>query len=165
MLLDTVSKKKHKPQVKRMNIYIDGSCRPSTKYGAYGILIVDDKGGRTTLTGTRDDVTNNIMELTAYIEALRHIIDKNLDADNEIEIFCDSQYVVKGIGEWYDKWKENGFKTASGDDVKNVDLWKHAMKLSKKVKAKLTWTKGHATNIRHNEIDRIVYDLTSRPQS
>lgn len=144
-----------------MNIYIDGSCRPNSKFGSYGILIIDDKGNRKTLTGTREDVTNNIMELTALIEALKHIRDNQLDTQYEIEIFCDSQYVVKGVSEWFPKWKANGYKTASGSDVKNLDLWKYVMKLAKEVKCKLTWVKGHATNERHNEIDRIVYDLTA----
>lgn len=143
-----------------MNIYIDGSCRPKTRFGSYGILIIDDKGNRRTLTGTREDVTNNIMELTAFIECLKYIKENDLDKDNVIEIFCDSQYVVKGITEWYPKWKANNYQTSTGP-VKNLDLWKHAIKLSKDVKARLTWVKGHAENVRHNEIDRIVYDLTA----
>ena len=143
-----------------MNIYIDGSCRPTTKFGSYGILIIDDKGNRKTLTGTREDVTNNIMELTALIEALKYIRDNELDKQFKIEIFCDSQYVVKGAIEWWPKWKANNFQTSTGP-VKNLDLWKYLEKLRKDVTATLTWVKGHAENVRHNEIDKIVYDLTA----
>ena len=145
-----------------MNVYIDGSCRPSSRFGSYGVLIIDDKGHRTTLTGTQEDVTNNIMELTALIEALKYLRDNELDKTNQIEIFSDSQYVVKGISEWWTKWKANNYMTSTGP-VKNLDLWKHLEKLCKEVKCKLTWVKGHAENVRHNEVDRIVYDLTSRP--
>ena len=145
-----------------MKIYIDGSCRPSTRFGSYGILIIDAKGHRTTLTGTQEDVTNNVMEITALIEALKYIREHKLDAKNDIEIFSDSQYVVKGVMEWWEKWKANNFMTTTGP-VKNLDLWKHLAKLGKEVKYKLTWVKGHAENARHNEVDKIVYDLTSRP--
>jgi len=144
-----------------MKIYIDGSCRPTNRFGSYGILIIDDKGNRTTLTGTQEDVTNNIMELTALIEALKYIHNNELDKKYEIEIFCDSQYVVKGATEWWEKWKINNFQTSTGP-VKNLDLWKDLEELRAKVKATLTWVKGHAENVRHNEIDRIVYDLTAK---
>ena len=119
-----------------MKIYIDGSCRPHTRFGGYGVLIIDDKNNRTTLTGTQEDVTNNIMELTALIEALRYISINKLDETHEIEIFCDSQYVVKGATEWWPKWKANNFQTSTGP-VKNLDLWKHLEKLRKQVKATL----------------------------
>lgn len=143
-----------------MNIYIDGSCRPNSKFGSYGVLIIDDDGNRKTLTGTQEDVTNNIMELTALIEALKYIRANQLDSQYEIEIFSDSQYVVKGITEWYTKWKANNYMTTTGP-VKNLDLWKHLDKLMKAVKCKLTWVKGHGQNIQHNEVDRIVYELTA----
>ena len=144
-----------------MNIYIDGSCKPTTRFGSYGVLIIDDKGNRKTLTGTQPDVTNNIMELTALIEALKHIRDNQLDKTNKIEIFCDSQYVVKGLSEWFPKWKANNFQTTAGP-VKNLDLWLELEQLRKQVVATLTWVKGHAENVRHNEIDKIVYDLTQK---
>ena len=143
-----------------MKIYIDGSCRPNSKFGSYGVLIIDDKENRSTLTGTQEDVTNNIMELTALIEALKHIRDNQLDSQYEIEIFSDSQYVVKGVTEWWTKWKANNYMTTAGP-VKNLDLWKHLEKLCKVVKYKLTWVKGHAMNERHNEVDKIVYNLTA----
>lgn len=143
-----------------MKIYIDGSCRPNSRFGSYGVLIENDKGDRKTLTGTQEDVTNNIMELTALIEAMKYIRDNQLDSSYEIEIFSDSQYVIKGLSEWYPKWQANNWQTSTGP-VKNLDLWKHAIKLSKEVKAKLTWVKGHAQNTKHNEVDQIVYELTA----
>jgi len=143
-----------------MNIYIDGSCRPSTKKGAYGILIEYDDGTTETLTGIKEGVTNNIMELTAIIEALKHIASNKLDSQYKIQIFCDSQYVIRGMGEWWPNWKANGFKTSTGKEVKNLELWKTLMALCKLVRCTLTWVRGHADNERHNEIDKIVYELT-----
>jgi len=145
-----------------MRIYIDGSCRPSTGLGGYGILMIDDKGQREVITGTQTDTTNNVMELRALIEALKIIKDRQLDRHYNIEIFSDSQYVVKGVIEWWDKWKSNGFKTSAGATVKNLDLWKEIEKLKNNVRCKLTWVRGHADNKEHNEVDKIVFDLTDK---
>lgn len=144
-----------------MQIFIDGSCRPSTRLGAYAILIIDDKGKKEVISGKQEDCTNNIMELKALAECLKHIKNKQLDKQYDIEIFSDSQYVVKGITEWWTKWQANGYKTSDGGDVKNLAIWKEINKLSKEVKCRLTWIKGHANNINHNEVDRIVFGLTS----
>ena len=151
---------KKRLKIKTMNIYIDGSCRPSSKFGSYGVLIIDDKGNRHTLTGTQEDVTNNIMELTALIEALKYIRDNQLDSQYEIEIFSDSQYVIKGLTDWWPNWEANNYQTRTGP-VKNLELWKELVALTKVVKSKLTWVKGHALNEKHNEVDKIVYELTA----
>lgn len=143
-----------------MNIFIDGSCRPSTRLGGYGILIVDDAGGRKTIAGVQADVTNNIMELVALIEALKYIQKNNLDKENEIEIFSDSQYVVRGVNEWWTKWKAQGYKNTAGP-IKNLELWKELETLCKEVKCRLTWIKGHALNKDHNEIDAVVFNITA----
>ena len=143
-----------------MNIYIDGSCRPSTKLGGYAILVIDDKGHRHIITGTQENVTNNIMELVALIEALKYVKNNQLDKQYEIEIFSDSQYVVKGVNEWWTKWKANGYRNTSGL-IKNLELWKEVEPLTNAVKCRLTWVKGHSVNIEHNEVDRIVYNLTA----
>ncbi len=144
-----------------MEIYIDGSYRPKTKVGAYGILIVKDKV-KQVITGTALNVTNNVMEMTALIEALKLIKENGLDQNNLIEIFCDSQYVVKGVEEWWDKWEANGFLTSTGEPVKNIELWRELIGLSKEVRGKLTWVKGHGVNTLHNEIDKIVFDITTK---
>ena len=146
-------------KLKLMNIYIDGSCRPTTKLGAFAVLIIDSKGNKTVLSGKRENVTNNIMELEALIAALENIKAEKLDKDNVIEIFSDSQYVVKGVNEWWTKWKANNYKTSTGL-VKNLELWKRLEKLCKEVVCTLTWIKGHADNERHNEVDAIVFNLT-----
>jgi len=143
-----------------MEIYIDGSCRPSSKLGGYAVLIIDDKGQQKIISGTQENVTNNIMELRALIEALKYIKEHKLDQQKEIEIFSDSQYVVKGVQEWWPKWKANNYRTTTGV-VKNLGLWKELEKLVTEVKCHLTWIKGHAANIKHNEVDQIVFNLTA----
>lgn len=148
-----------------MEIYIDGSCRPKSRFGGYGILIIDDKGQRTVISDTQEDVTNNIMELLALIEALKYIKQNQLDELYEIEIFSDSQYVVLGLTQWMTKWKANGYKTSTGEDIKNIGLWKTLDKLAKSVRCKLTWIKGHANNRLHNEVDELVFNLTAKKKN
>lgn len=144
-----------------MQIYIDGSCRPTSKFGGYGVIIHDGNGNKEIITGTQADTTNNIMEMKALAVALKHIQENEFDKKYEIEIFCDSEYVVLGVTSWWKKWSMNGFKTSSGQPVKNLELWKHLMKLCNEVTCKLTWVKGHASNDNHNEVDKLVFDLTA----
>lgn len=143
-----------------MKIYVDGSCRPSTRLGGFGVLIIDDNENRKVLTGIQKDVTNNIMELVALIEALKYVKEHQLDKQFDIEIFSDSRYVVDGVNEWWVKWKANGFRSTTGA-IKNLDLWKDLADLCQCVKCKLTWIKGHASNKDHNEIDAIATGLTA----
>lgn len=140
-------------------MYIDGSCRPKTNQGGCAVLIIHDDGTRQTLTDKKENVTNNIMELYAFILALTHIKENKLDKLYEIEIFSDSEYVVKGVTEWWDKWKANNFRTTSGP-VKNLEIWKKIEELKNDVKFKLSWVKAHATCEGNNIIDKIAYKLT-----
>jgi ribonuclease HI len=144
-----------------MEIYIDGSCRPSTKLGGYGVLIVNPHGIKKIITGKQENVTNNMMELQALIAALTYIQEftKSNKKSYNFQIYSDSQYVVKGINEWWNMWKLNGYKTSSGP-VKNLDLWKKIDDLMQNIKFSVTWVKGHSSNVRHNEIDKIVFDIT-----
>lgn len=150
-----------KQELKKLQIYIDGSCRPTTKIGAYAALAVyDNKEKKIIVSGKVNDVTNNIMELTALIEALKYIKDNNLDNNYDIEIFSDSQYVVNGVTQWWSKWAANNFTTSANQKVKNLELWKILIKLSNEVRCRLTWIKGHANNLLHNEVDAIVFKMT-----
>jgi ribonuclease HI len=143
-----------------MEIYIDGSCRPKTNHGGCAVLIIYEDGTRQTLTAKKEGVTNNIMELQAFILALQHIKQNNLDKTHEIEIFSDSEYVVKGVTVWWDKWKSNDFKTTTGP-VKNLEIWMIIEELKNDLKFKLTWVRGHSECANHNVVDKIAYNLTS----
>ncbi len=150
--------------MKKINIYTDGSCRPSTKQGSYGVLIVDtETSSKTQLSGTQKDTTNNIMEMTAFLTALNYIYENQLDKENEVTIYSDSQYVLNGATIWWKGWKANNFRTTTGV-VKNLELWKQIHEVKDKINVKLLWVKGHSTNANHNEIDKIVYDL-SKPKN
>lgn len=144
----------------KLDLYIDGSFRPKTDKGAYGVLAVTEGSKNLIASGVKLFVSNNIMELTAMIEALEAIIKYSLDEHYDVEIFCDSEYVLKGLQEWSIGWVRNNYKTAAGKPIKNKELWLSLIDLHKQVNVKLTWVKGHADTALHNEVDKIVFKLT-----
>lgn len=100
-------------------IYTDGACKGNPGPGGWGVLL---KSGHTQkeLHGGEASTTNNRMELTAVIRAL-----EALKRPCSVTLYMDSQYVLKGITEWLPGWKAKGWRTASRQPVKNVDLWQH----------------------------------------
>ena len=131
--------------MKIIRIYTDGACRGNPGPGGWGALILKDNE-EIKLNGGQNDTTNNQMELTAVIKAL-----KFFSESTEIEIFTDSKYVMDGITEYIKKWKVNGWKTASKKPVKNTDLWKQLDALNAHHSIRWNWVKGHSGH-RENDI-------------
>ena len=131
--------------MKIIKIYTDGACRGNPGPGGWGALILKDNE-EIKLNGGQNDTTNNQMELTAVIKAL-----KFFSESTEIEIFTDSKYVMDGITEYIKKWKVNGWKTASKKPVKNTDLWKQLDALNAHHSIRWNWVKGHSGH-RENDI-------------
>ena len=97
-------------------IYTDGACKGNPGPGGWGVLM--QAGSHTKeLFGGERETTNNRMELTAVIEALRA-----LKRPCDVTLFLDSEYVRKGITEWIHGWKAKGWKTSTKQPVKNVEL-------------------------------------------
>lgn len=124
--------------------YCDGACKGNQNAGGgpggWGVLLKDVSKTQTlkeSFGGTLG-TTNNKMELTAAIESLKLIAE-----GQSIEIFTDSQYVQKGLSEWMAGWKRRNWKSAGGDAIKNVELWKELDALAQKRKVTLTWVRGH----------------------
>ena len=128
-----------------INIYTDGACKGNPGPGGWGALIIEN-GVKNEIFGGEDNTTNNRMEIMAVIMALRAI-----DKKCEITVFTDSTYVQKGINEWIDKWKINGWRTSNRKDVKNKDLWVQLDSLNSKIRVNWMWVKGHSG---HPENDR-----------
>jgi len=91
------------------------------------------------------------MELMAPIMALQEI-----DKNNEIEIYTDSQYVRLGITEWIHKWIKNNWQTSKKEPVKNKELWMQLYELTKSYKIKWIWVKAHAGNALNEEVDLLA---------
>ncbi|MCI5896772.1 MAG: ribonuclease HI [Candidatus Aphodousia sp.] len=121
-----------------LKIWTDGACKGNPGPGGWGVFM--RWGNRTKeMCGGEVSTTNNRMELTAVIEALR-VIKRPVP----MTIFLDSQYVRNGIEKWMDGWKKKGWRTASGSAVKNVDLWQALDDLIARHDIEWEWVKGHA---------------------
>jgi ribonuclease HI len=101
--------------------------------------------------GGEPQTTNNRMELTAVIEALAA-----LKRPSRVVLHTDSQYVQKGITEWIRGWKARGWRTASKEPVKNVDLWKRLDELAAGHHVEWRWVKGHAGHHGNERADELA---------
>ena len=119
-------------------IYTDGACKGNPGPGGWGVVLRSaDK--EKHLHGGELMTTNNRMEMTAVIEAL-----KALKMACHVSLYTDSKYVMQGVTEWMGGWKARGWKTAGKDPVKNVDLWQEIDELLGKHQIDWHWVKGHA---------------------
>ena len=123
--------------MEKVKIYTDGACRGNPGPGGFCCIIVQD-GKTRELKGGNKSTTNNIMEMTAIIVAL-----KQLKEPCEVELTTDSQYVVKGMTEWMAGWVRRNWVNASKQPVKNKDLWLELKKLNERHKIKWVWVRGH----------------------
>ena len=133
-----------------VEIYTDGACRGNPGVGGWGAWLLY-KQHEKSLYGAEKETTNNRMELTAVIEAL-----KTLKRPCQIIIYTDSQYVKNGITEWLPNWKNRQWKTASKKPVKNVDLWQQLDQLTQLHQIKWEWVKGHAGNKGNEKADQLA---------
>ena len=122
----------------KITVYTDGSCKGNPGRGGWGVVLRSGHHEKH-LKGGEALTTNNRMELTAVIEAL-----KALKTDCDIDIYTDSQYVQKGVLEWLEGWKKRGWKTASKDSVKNADLWQLLDAQLGNHHIRWHWVKGHS---------------------
>jgi len=128
-----------------IKIYTDGACSGNPGEGGWGVVVSRDGTVIATYSGYNRETTNNRMELTAAIEALKLARDMG-----KVRLYTDSNYVRQGITDWIKKWKKNGWKTASKKAVKNKDLWE---KLNDLNNDKIDWyyVPGHS-GVKLNEI-------------
>jgi len=133
-----------------VQIYTDGACRGNPGPGGWGALIKDGSEQRE-LSGAESETTNNRMELTAAIMALRA-----LPGGSAADLYTDSEYVMKGLNEWLPSWKARGWKTAAKKPVKNQDLWQALDEANARHKVRWHWVKGHAGNDGNEYVDRLA---------
>jgi ribonuclease HI len=133
-----------------IDIYTDGACSGNPGPGGWG-AILRHKGTEKELFGGEPDTTNNRMEMTAVIEALRA-----LKRSVAVRVHTDSQYVQKGISEWIHGWKKRGWKTADKKPVKNEDLWRTLDALAAQHRIEWHWVKGHAGHAENERADELA---------
>jgi len=136
---------------KELTIYTDGACSPNPGPGGWGAVILSGGAVVAELSGNGGDSTNNRMELTAAVAALRSV-----EESHRIVLYTDSQYVKKGITEWIDKWQRNNWRTADRQEVKNSDLWREL--LDQVGRHQLIWkrVRGHAMDRWNNRADELA---------
>jgi ribonuclease HI len=134
----------------QLEIFTDGACKGNPGRGGWGALL---RWGSTEreLWGGENDTTNNRMELTAVIEALRA-----LTRPVAATVYTDSTYVQQGISKWIHGWKKNGWKTSAKEPVKNVDLWRALDEAVARHEIHWRWVKGHAGHDGNERADALA---------
>lgn len=133
-----------------VDLYTDGACKGNPGAGGWGVLMRFGQHEKS-LCGGEAETTNNRMELTAVIEGLRA-----LNRHCKVRVHTDSQYVQKGITEWLANWKRRGWKSSTGQPVKNQDLWRALDEQAARHHTEWHWVKGHAGHPENEAADRLA---------
>ncbi len=121
-----------------IEVYTDGSIRVNPGGpGGWAFVVVRDGDAREQVSGGSPSTTNNIMEMTAVIEAILFLKD-----EPSFTVVSDSQYVVKGVNEYMHNWARKRWPAK----VKNVELWKRMHEMFDPSRMKIEWVRGHAGN-------------------
>ena len=137
--------------MKNVTIYTDGSCSGNPGPGGWGAILKYGEHEKE-LSGGAQETTNNRMELTAVIEAL-----KLLKEPCEVELWSDSKYVVDAVDKgWVYGWQKKGWRKADNKPALNVDLWETLLPLLKTHDVRWHWVKGHAENEYNNRCDTLA---------
>jgi ribonuclease HI len=132
-----------------VTIYTDGACDPNPGPGGWAALLIFSKREQV-FTGSEMQTTNNRMELTAAIEAL-----KALNQPSQIEFFTDSQYLRLGITEWIPNWRARNWRRKGGK-LANVDLWQALDKKILTHQINWHWVRGHSGDRNNQRVDRLA---------
>lgn len=141
------------PQVR---IYTDGGCDPNPGPGGWGAILVA-AGKQKELSGAERSTTNNRMELTAAIAALRA-----LKAPSIVELYSDSSYVVKGMTEWLPGWQRRNWQRSNGQAVENQDLWQALAKEAQRHQITWHWVRGHRGIPLNERADALAHEARQK---
>ena len=143
--------------MEEVTIYTDGACSGNPGPGGWGAILMMGEN-RKEISGGLANTTNNVMELTAVIEAL-----KMLKRPCKVNVYSDSAYVVNAfVQKWIYGWIKKGWKTAGNEPVKNKELWQELYNLTQKHKVEFIKVKGHANNEFNNRCDEMARDAISK---
>lgn len=139
-----------KPDGQIVEIFCDGACSGNPGPGGYG-AILRYGGHEKEIRGGARETTNNRMELSAAIEALRL-----LTRPCAVTVTTDSQYLVKGITEWISGWRRNGWRNSKKEPVLNRDLWEQLLAVTEKHSVQWKWVRGHAGHAENERCDQLA---------
>lgn len=137
--------------MKRVEIFTDGACSGNPGPGGFG-AVLRYNGVEKEISGGEASTTNNRMELSGVIEALRV-----LKEPCEVILCSDSKYVCDAITKgWAKSWQKNGWRKADKKPALNADLWETLLPLLEKHKVTVNWVKGHAGHPENERCDRLA---------
>ena len=137
--------------MQKVTIYTDGACSGNPGPGGWAAVLIAGEY-KKEISGGSKETTNNIMELTAILEAL-----KALKQECEVTLYSDSAYCVNAFTQgWIYNWVMKGWKTADGSEVKNKEIWQQIYELTKKHKVEFNKVKGHSYVELNNRCDELA---------
>lgn len=139
------------PDKPAVTVYTDGGAKPNPGPGGWGARLIASGGQVKDLSGHSPDTTNNRMELTAAIEALRA-----LKQPCRVALHTDSQYLRRGITEWLPGWIKRSWQRAKDQEVMNQDLWQALEAETRRHEIEWHWVKGHAGDEHNEAVDRLA---------
>ena len=152
---------KRRNSMKNVTIYTDGACSGNPGPGGWGAILrfrTAQKVYEKELSGGEANTTNNRMEMTALLEALRQ-----LKEPCAIDLYSDSQYVINGLEKgWAKGWRARGWKKADKSPALNPDLWAPLLEESEKHKITDHWLKGHAGHPENERCDRMAVEQSKK---
>lgn len=139
-----------KPDLQSVEIFCDGACSGNPGPGGYGAILRCGKHEKE-ISGGAKETTNNRMELSAAIEALRL-----LTRPCRVTITTDSQYLVKGMTEWIAGWQRKEWRNSKKEPVVNRDLWEQLLELTRSHTVQWKWVRGHAGHAENERCDQLA---------
>jgi ribonuclease HI len=139
-------------------LYTDGACSGNPGPGGWAFILRHPSSRKEIeKSGGESHTTNNRMELTAVIEGL-----SQLKGPSRVDIYSDSQYVLKGLNEWMDNWIAKGWKNAAKKPVKNRDLWEQLDTFRTTHELDYHWIKGHNEHPENERCDELAVEARDR---
>jgi len=136
---------------KQVTIYTDGACSGNPGPGGWGAILMAGEH-RRELSGYEPHTTNNRMEITAALEALRA-----LKSPCRVQLYSDSAYLVNAFRQnWLGNWQRNGWINSKKDPVENQDLWRELLQLVRPHQVEWLKVKGHSDNPYNNRCDELA---------
>lgn len=143
--------------MKKVEVFTDGACSGNPGPGGWG-AVLRCNGTEKEISGGAAETTNNRMELSGVIEALRL-----LKEPCEVILYSDSKYVCDAITKgWAEGWRKNNWRKADKKPALNVDLWEVLLPLLERHKVTVNWIKGHAGHPENERCDRLAVAATER---
>lgn len=140
-------------------IYTDGGCSPNPGPGGWGAVLISPRhDARRELSGAEPESTNNRMELTAALMALRA-----LKRGCAVKLHTDSQYLRNAFTKgWLAKWQRNGWRTAGKKPVANEDLWRELLEEDARHQIEWIWVRGHSGVPENERCDQLVHEARAK---